>query len=212
MNLPGSPAGPLGEPDRAFPLPGGDGLRLHRRAPLRRFPALDLQNDGLRAILDPDHLRHSRWAFRLCGQGRPQEPGSPFRRLRVRCLFLRGRWGELGSDRRRPPDGGRPRPHHSSQGRGPDRGHPRSECLDPGRHDRPAAAHGGGPGQSGLHLFEQKTATKWQGISRGATRGHKLFIGRNPLTINQQEPGNSPSELENSAAIHFWLASSRRGR
>jgi hypothetical protein len=60
---------------------------------------------------------------------------------------------------------------------------------------------------SDLHLFQQKTATKWLGISRGATRGHKLFIGRNPLTINQQPPGNSPPELQNSAAIHFWMGS-----
>ena len=64
---------------------------------------------------------------------------------------------------------------------------------------------------SDLHLFKQKTATKWRGISRGATRGHKLFMGRNPLTIQQREPGNSPSELQNSAALHFWLASTPRG-
>jgi photosystem II stability/assembly factor-like uncharacterized protein len=62
-----------------------------------------------------------------------------------------------------------------------------------------------------LHLFDQKAATKWQGISRGATRGHQLFMGRNPLTIDQQEPGNSPSELRNSAAIHFWLGSNPTG-
>ncbi len=64
---------------------------------------------------------------------------------------------------------------------------------------------------SSLHLFEQKVATKWKGISRGATRGHKLFIGRNPLTIAQRGPGNSPSELQNSAAIHFWLGSAPSG-
>jgi photosystem II stability/assembly factor-like uncharacterized protein len=56
-----------------------------------------------------------------------------------------------------------------------------------------------------VHVFEQKTATLWQGISRGATRGHKLFMGRNPLTIEQQPPGNSPNELENRASISFWL-------
>ncbi len=55
------------------------------------------------------------------------------------------------------------------------------------------------------HLFSAKTATKWKGISRGATRGHKLFMGRNPLTIEQEPPGNSPVELVNSAALHFWL-------
>ncbi|MGD2120089.1 MAG: hypothetical protein PVJ76_00020 [Gemmatimonadota bacterium] len=64
---------------------------------------------------------------------------------------------------------------------------------------------------SDLHLFRQKTATRWQGISRGATRGHKLFMGRNPLTIDQREPGNSPSELQNSAAVHFWLGSDHDG-
>jgi hypothetical protein len=58
---------------------------------------------------------------------------------------------------------------------------------------------------SNLHLFVPKTATRWRGISRGATRGHKLFMGRNPLTIDQPEPGNSPRELENSAALSFWL-------
>jgi photosystem II stability/assembly factor-like uncharacterized protein len=60
---------------------------------------------------------------------------------------------------------------------------------------------------SDLHLFLPRIATRWRGISRGATRGHKLFMGRNPLTIDQQEPGNSPSELENSAALSFWLGS-----
>lgn len=60
---------------------------------------------------------------------------------------------------------------------------------------------------SDLHLFEPKIATKWRGISRGATRGHKLFMGRNPLTIEQRPPGNSPDELVNSAALHFWLRS-----
>jgi photosystem II stability/assembly factor-like uncharacterized protein len=64
---------------------------------------------------------------------------------------------------------------------------------------------------SDLHLFEQKTATRWNGISRGATRGHKLFMGRNPLTIEQVPPGNSPNELENSAAIHFWMGNGMAG-
>jgi len=58
---------------------------------------------------------------------------------------------------------------------------------------------------AGAYLFENRRATLWRGISRGATRGHKLFMGRNPLTIEQQEPGNSPQQLINNAAIHFWL-------
>ena len=56
-----------------------------------------------------------------------------------------------------------------------------------------------------VHLFDNKVATQWRGVSRGATRGHKLFMGRNPLSIDQREPGNSPTELINSAAIHFYL-------
>ena len=56
-----------------------------------------------------------------------------------------------------------------------------------------------------VFLFDNKVATQWRGISRGATRGHKLFTGRNPLTIDQRPPGNSPSELVNRAAINFYL-------
>jgi len=55
------------------------------------------------------------------------------------------------------------------------------------------------------HLFNNKVATKWRGISRGATRGHFLFMGRNPLSITRRPPSNNPGELQNSAAIHFWL-------
>jgi photosystem II stability/assembly factor-like uncharacterized protein len=58
-----------------------------------------------------------------------------------------------------------------------------------------------------VHLFRNRVATQWKGISRGATRGHKLFMGRNPPTIEQVPPGNSPRELENSATIDFHLKS-----
>ncbi|HEY0809784.1 MAG TPA: hypothetical protein VGD49_06455, partial [Longimicrobiales bacterium] len=58
---------------------------------------------------------------------------------------------------------------------------------------------------SDVHMFENRVATKWRGVSRGATRGHFLFMGRNPLTINQREPSNSPPELQNSATVTFWL-------
>ena len=61
------------------------------------------------------------------------------------------------------------------------------------------------------HMFENPLATKWHGISRGATRGHMLFMGRNPLTIAAREPGNSPSDLVNSAAIDFWLKAAPSG-
>ena len=58
---------------------------------------------------------------------------------------------------------------------------------------------------SDAHLFTQRVATQWRGISRGATRGHLMFMGRNPLTVAQRQPGNSPSELSNSATVTFWV-------
>ncbi|HET9515607.1 MAG TPA: hypothetical protein VFO95_16865 [Gemmatimonadales bacterium] len=55
--------------------------------------------------------------------------------------------------------------------------------------------------------FRNRVATRWRGISRGAERGHLLFQGRNPLTIRQRPPANSPSELENSATVDWYLRS-----
>jgi hypothetical protein len=56
-----------------------------------------------------------------------------------------------------------------------------------------------------VHLFENPVATKWQGISRGATRGHKLFVGRNPLSMSQVDPSNSPTPIQNTATINYYL-------
>jgi hypothetical protein len=56
-----------------------------------------------------------------------------------------------------------------------------------------------------VHMFQNRVATKWRGISRGATRGHQLFMGRNPLTVAQRAPANSPPELTNSATITYWV-------
>lgn len=58
---------------------------------------------------------------------------------------------------------------------------------------------------SDIHMFENRVATKWRGITRGATRGNFAFAGRNPLTIAHREPSNSPPELQNSATVTFWL-------
>jgi photosystem II stability/assembly factor-like uncharacterized protein len=58
---------------------------------------------------------------------------------------------------------------------------------------------------SDAHVFDNRVATRWRGISRGAHRGHQLFVGRNPLTIEQRPPSNSPPQLSNSAAINFWM-------
>lgn len=55
------------------------------------------------------------------------------------------------------------------------------------------------------HLFENPVATIWETISRGATRGHQLFFGRNPLSMSQVEPSNSPSRIQNTATISFFL-------
>jgi hypothetical protein len=56
-----------------------------------------------------------------------------------------------------------------------------------------------------VHLFNIPVATKWKGISRGATRGHQLFIGRNPFSMSQVEPSNSPTRIQNSATINYYL-------
>ncbi|MHB1194859.1 MAG: VPS10 domain-containing protein [Longimicrobiales bacterium] len=64
---------------------------------------------------------------------------------------------------------------------------------------------------SDAHLFENRVATKWHGISRGATRGHFLFMGRNPLSIEQRAPSNNAPDLVNSASITFYLKDAPRG-
>jgi photosystem II stability/assembly factor-like uncharacterized protein len=56
-----------------------------------------------------------------------------------------------------------------------------------------------------VHLFTNRVATIWKGVSRGATRGHMLFQGRNPLTIDQRPPANSPTELANSATVSYFV-------
>ena len=61
------------------------------------------------------------------------------------------------------------------------------------------------------HAFTNRVATIWKAISRGATRGHLLFQGRNPLTIAQRPPANSPSELQNSATVTFYVAKAPAG-
>jgi photosystem II stability/assembly factor-like uncharacterized protein len=58
-----------------------------------------------------------------------------------------------------------------------------------------------------VFLFANPVATKWQGISRGATRGHKLFIGRNPLSMSQVDPSNSPTPIQNTVSINYYLKS-----
>ena len=65
---------------------------------------------------------------------------------------------------------------------------------------------------SDAHLFRNKVATRWRGVSRGGERGHLLFQGKNPETIRQVAPANSPSELQNSAAIDFYLQSAPAGK
>jgi photosystem II stability/assembly factor-like uncharacterized protein len=65
--------------------------------------------------------------------------------------------------------------------------------------------------QSDLHLFKNKVATIWNAISRGATRGHLLFQGRNPLTIAHRPPANSPTQLVNSATVSFYVGATPAG-
>jgi hypothetical protein len=61
---------------------------------------------------------------------------------------------------------------------------------------------------SATFLFENPVATRWLGISRGATRGHQLFIGPNPPSMSQVPPNNSPREIANTATVNYYLKSS----
>jgi photosystem II stability/assembly factor-like uncharacterized protein len=57
----------------------------------------------------------------------------------------------------------------------------------------------------GAHAFSNRVTTMWKAVSRGATRGHLMFQGRNPLSMSQREPQNSPSEIQNSATVSFYV-------
>ncbi len=58
---------------------------------------------------------------------------------------------------------------------------------------------------SNAHAFSNRVATVWKAVSRGATRGHLVFQGRNPLTMSQSAPLNSPTEIRNSATVSFYV-------
>jgi photosystem II stability/assembly factor-like uncharacterized protein len=58
---------------------------------------------------------------------------------------------------------------------------------------------------SDVFMFENRVATKWHGVTRGATRGQFLFMGRNPLSIQQGNPSNNAPDLANTASITFYL-------
>jgi photosystem II stability/assembly factor-like uncharacterized protein len=64
---------------------------------------------------------------------------------------------------------------------------------------------------SDAHAFSNRVATIWKAVSRGATRGHLLFQGRNPLTIAPRAPLNSPTELQNSATVSFFVGRAPAG-
>lgn len=60
--------------------------------------------------------------------------------------------------------------------------------------------------ESPVFLFENPVATLWHGVSRGATRGHQLFRGHNPLSMSRSEPSNSPVDIRNTATVNFYLS------
>lgn len=60
------------------------------------------------------------------------------------------------------------------------------------------------------HLFQQKTATIWENLSRGGQRGHFWWAGENPRTF--QAAGNLPRvPHRNVAVISYWLGRPARG-
>jgi len=92
--------------------------------------------------------------------------------------------------------------------------HPRDGDLIAGTHGRsvfilddisPLQQLTSGILEKKAHFFNGPVATRWQGISRGATRGHQLFIGRNPLSMIQVPPNNSPTPIQNTATINYYL-------
>lgn len=94
--------------------------------------------------------------------------------------------------------------------------HPRASDLIAGTHGRgvyildditPLQQFTDDVSRMDAHLFGNPAATKWEGISRGATRGHKLFVGRNPLSMSQADPSNSPTPIQNTATINYYLKS-----
>jgi len=64
---------------------------------------------------------------------------------------------------------------------------------------------------SNAHAFSNRVATIWKAVSRGATRGHLVFQGRNPLTMSQSAPLNSPTEIRNSATVSFYVGRAPEG-
>jgi photosystem II stability/assembly factor-like uncharacterized protein len=92
--------------------------------------------------------------------------------------------------------------------------HPRDNDLIAGTHGRgvwicdditPLQQLSGDILNTEVHLFDSPVATQWHGISRGATRGHQLFLGRNPHSMSQVPPDNSPTEAVNTASLNYYL-------
>jgi photosystem II stability/assembly factor-like uncharacterized protein len=60
--------------------------------------------------------------------------------------------------------------------------------------------------QKPAHLFEQRTATIWENVSRGGQRGHAWYAGENPPTVSPR--GSLPrSGMNNSALVTYYLKS-----
>lgn len=55
-----------------------------------------------------------------------------------------------------------------------------------------------------FHLFDQKTATLWENVSRGGQRGHFWFAGDNPKSVKVR--GNVPrANFDNLASITYYV-------
>jgi hypothetical protein len=58
--------------------------------------------------------------------------------------------------------------------------------------------------ESPAHLFEQKTATIWENVSRGGQRGHFWYAGENPPTVSPRG-SLARSGMTNAAMISWYL-------
>lgn len=57
---------------------------------------------------------------------------------------------------------------------------------------------------SPAHLFEQRTATIWENLSRGGQRGHFWFGGENPPNVSPDGP-LPPSGMSQSAQVSYYI-------
>ena len=125
------------EHGRGVPPRSRDGLRRGDPLQARRLPAVRLQDERLRALVEEARRGDPGEPLRSRGARGPDPPRAPVRGWRIRHLRVLRRRGELAVAPAQP--AGRPDPRPDGQGSRPRGGHPRARLLGARRH-RPARA------------------------------------------------------------------------